>query len=110
MDTFGGLTPSTRVTTAGSGINGAVLASNGGQQSSLLVEANMPPADSVTPQYVTGAGFPAGSSYAVNATETSGGALQSVQVNDTNPYPLASSTAFTNMQPSLINNVIIRVS
>lgn len=124
-DDMGGSAAS-RVTTSGSGVDGLTLGASGGGQNSSLATANLPaytPAGSVTlSSSGGGAGtkfFRSASGVVVSASGDGGGAdidgvqagtgtLETITASFTGTAQGGTSTTFTNMQPTIILNTIIK--
>jgi microcystin-dependent protein len=115
----------TRLTTAGSGVDGATMGAVGGSQSSTLITANLAPytpaGTNAAPTVLAGgqagsavSGAPA--SISVPATganpvyQTSGfGSLTATAPAFTGTAQGGTSTPFTNAQPTIVCNYIIRI-
>lgn len=108
----------TRLTVAGSGIDGGILGANGGVQSRILTTANLPP--------YTPTGTVANGAISVTTINTVGGALDSlvsahgIGANFSTGFSQApsllsmnaqggTSAPFANIQPTIICNKIIRI-
>lgn len=95
-DNMGG-TAATRLTTAGSGVDGVTLGANGGTQSHALTESQMP---SHTHSYVGGANA-AGSG-------TVGAAGQSANGYTMSTLSAGSGQAHNNTQPTIVLNYLVK--
>lgn len=96
VDNMGG-TAASRLTTAGSGVNGASLGASGGSQTHTLIESQMP---AHSHQYVGGSNA-AGSG-------TAGAAGQSANAYYMSTLSTGGSQAHNNTQPTIVLNYIVK--
>jgi microcystin-dependent protein len=111
----------TRLTNAGSGITGSTMGSAGGAESSTIINANLPaytPAGTVTRAQVSGNNAISafnGSTTSIVASGANFNVYQSTQQGSVDAQTFTgtaqggTSTPFSNAQPTIVCNYIIRI-
>lgn len=89
-----------RITSAGSGVDGTVLGASGGQQSSTLAQTNLPPIQFKTGYIQYGFPSPAGS-FPINSVRD-GGVGSEASINSTG----FNSTPFSNLPPAIVAGTV----